>query len=224
MRRIYYGKVRVIGMKTAMDIQLELLDTELIKMGALCEKSLKNAISALFENDNALIEKIEETEKEIDIKEHEIENLCTKILIREHPVARDLRAVSSALKMIGDMERIGDQTKDIAELSKTIAGEKLISEVHIKKMGALTSEMLINSIDAFVRGDIKLARSIEGCDDEVDKCFDVVKKELLEHLRERDAKEEVCLDALMVAKYLERIADHAVNISEWVIYAITGEK
>lgn len=211
-------------MNSRFDMQLEELNTCLIKMGALCEEGLASSIKTLFEYNEQKVNKAEEIEKEIDAKERDIEDLCMKILIREHPVAKDLRVVSSAMKMISDMERIGDMARDIAELSKTVSDGKIMSEVHIKKMSALASKMLTDSVDAFVQKDLELARSVEKQDDGVDECFNVVKKELIDRLKAEGADEGLCLDALMVAKYLERIGDHAVNISQWVIYAITGSK
>lgn len=211
-------------MRTAFDAQLEEVNVELIKMGALCEEAMKNSAKALFEGDEQCLIKTEELEREIDIKERSIEDLCVKILLHQQPVAKDLRIVSSAMKMIADMERIGDQAKDIAELSKIIGHNEIISEVNIYKMYELTAKMLYDSIDAFVKKDLEKAKSIEFEDDTVDECFNEVKRELITLLKEDESEKEFVPDLLMVAKYLERIGDHAVNISEWVIYAITGEK
>ena len=186
-------------------------------MGSLCEAALKCSAEVLFKGSDEALIKTGELEREIDIKERSIEDLCVKILLHQQPVAKDLRVVSSAMKMIGDMERIGDQAKDIAELGKIISTKDIMSEVHIAKM-------LCDSIDAFVNKNVELAKSIERKDDEVDKCFDSVKDELTMILKSENADNETCLDILMVAKYLERIGDHAVNVSEWVIYAIEGKK
>ncbi len=211
-------------MRSVFDAQLEEVNIELIKMGSLCEEALKCSAKVLFDADTDSLIKTEELEREIDIKERSIEDLCVKILLHQQPVAKDLRVVSSAMKMIADMERIGDQAKDIAELGEIICKKDIVSEVHIRKMYELAAAMLRDSIDAFVTKNIELAESIEHKDDEVDKCFDNVKGELIELLKKENSDNVTCLDILMVAKYLERIGDHAVNISEWVVYAIEGKK
>lgn len=211
-------------MRSVFDAQLEEVNVELIKMGSLCEAALKCSAEVLFKGSDEALIKTGELEREIDIKERSIEDLCVKILLHQQPVAKDLRVVSSAMKMIGDMERIGDQAKDIAELGKIISTKDIMSEVHIRKMYELVAKMLCDSIDAFVNKNVELAKSIERKDDEVDKCFDSVKDELTMILKSENADNETCLDILMVAKYLERIGDHAVNVSEWVIYAIEGKK
>ena len=211
-------------MRSVFDAQLEEINVELIKMGSLCEAALKSSAEVLFQGNSESLIKTEDLEREIDIKERSIEDLCVKILLHQQPVAKDLRIVSSAMKMIGDMERIGDQAKDIAELGKIISAKDIMSEVHIRKMYELVTKMLCDSIDAFVNKNVELAKSIEYKDDEVDKCFDNAKNELTMLLKSENADSETCLDILMVAKYLERIGDHAVNVSEWVIYAIEGKK
>lgn len=211
-------------MRSVFDAQLEEINVELIKMGSLCEAALKSSAEVLFQGNREALIKTEDLEREIDMKERSIEDLCVKILLHQQPVAKDLRIVSSAMKMIGDMERIGDQAKDIAELGKIISAKDIMSEVHIRKMYELVAKMLCDSIDAFVNKNVELAKSIEHKDDEVDECFDSIKDELTMLLKSENADNETCLDILMVAKYLERIGDHAVNVSEWVIYAIEGKK
>ena len=203
--------------------QLEELHVELITMGSLCEKAISLSAKAIQgEGGMTLIGKIFETEKEIDAQEREIENLCMKLLLHEHPVAGDLRAISAALKMISDMERIGDQAADIADLSKHIEDKAVTGDIiNIRKMAEDTVRMVTESIDAFVKGDLELCRKVIDDDDQVDDAFNQVKEELAKLMYQNlDAK--AGLDLLMTAKYMERIGDHAVNIAEWVEYALTG--
>lgn len=210
-------------MRNHFDEQLELLNLELIKMGALCEDAISAAIKALLENDVKMLEKAYEAEAEIDRKEHEIETLCMRLLLRQQPVAKDLRIISSALKMISDMERIGDQASDIAEISKFIGDDSSKSKVHIKDMAEATIKMVTDSIESFVKKDIELAYYVMKYDDVVDSLFGEIKKELIGLITENEVNGELCIDLLMIAKYLERIGDHAVNIAEWVEYSITGK-
>ena len=203
--------------------QLEELHVELITMGSLCEKAISLSAKAIQgEGGMTLIGKIFETEKEIDAQEKEIENLCMKLLLHEHPVAGDLRSISAALKMISDMERIGDQAADIADLSKHIEDKAVTGDIiNIRKMAEDTVRMVTESIDAFVKGDLELCRKVIDDDDQVDDAFNQVKEELAKLMYQNlDAK--AGLDLLMTAKYMERIGDHAVNIAEWVEYALTG--
>ena len=202
--------------------QLEELHVELITMGSLCEKAISLSAKAIQgEGGMTLIGKIFETEKEIDAQEKEIENLCMKLLLHEHPVAGDLRAISAALKMISDMERIGDQAADIADLSKFIEENHVQIPELIGKMAEMTVGMVTESVDAFVKRDLDLCRKVIDDDDQVDDAFNQIKEELAELMYQNlDAK--AGLDLLMTAKYMERIGDHAVNIAEWVEYAITG--
>ena len=203
--------------------QLEELHVELITMGSLCEKAISLSAKAIQgEGGMTLIGKIFETEKEIDAQEREIENLCMKLLLHEHPVAGDLRSISAALKMISDMERIGDQAADIADLSKHIEDKAVTGDIiNIRKMAEDTVRMVTESIDAFVKGDLELCRKVIDDDDQVDDAFNQVKEELAKLMYQNlDAK--AGLDLLMTAKYMERIGDHAVNIAEWVEYALTG--
>ncbi len=204
--------------------QLEELHVELITMGSLCEKAISLSSRAIQgEGGITLIGKIFDTEKEIDTQEREIENLCMKLLLHEHPVAGDLRSISAALKMISDMERIGDQAADIADLSKHIETQAVSGDViNIRKMAEDTVRMVTESIDAFVKGDLELCRQVIADDDKVDKAFNEIKEKLAEVLSTGNPNARVGLDILMAAKYFERIGDHAVNIAEWVEYSITG--
>lgn len=205
--------------------QLEQLNVELIRMGALCEESISCAVKALFdENSEAMIARVNANEEEIDHLEREVESLCMKLLLRQQPVAGDLRAISSALKMISDMERIGDQSQDIAELAEFIRSSELVGKVHISEMAKETVNMVTTGIESFVRKDSGLAQKTIEMDDNVDRLFLEVKNELIALIREDAEDAEYYLDLLMAAKYLERIGDHATNIAEWVNFSITGER
>ena len=211
-------------MRNRFDEQLEKLNAELITMGALCEQAITIAINALLygnDDDKVQFKKVHETEREIDQKERDIENLCMRLLLQQQPVAGDLRKISSALKMISDMERIGDQASDISDITMHIRFENLRSKVHISDMAAAAIKMVTDSIDSFVKKDLELAKAVAAYDDVVDRLFIKVKDELLILIKDGDVS---CLDLLMIAKYLERIGDHAVNIAEWVQYSITGQK
>ena len=209
-------------MRSRFDEQLMQLNTELIQMGALCEEAISTAIYSLMEGDRHAAGKVSDVETEIDQMEREIESLCMKLLLRQQPVARDLRTISSALKMISDMERIGDQADDIAEITKFIKMDELESKLHLKEMAKASIGMVTDSVESFVKKDLELAKQIAGEDDKVDALFLKVKQELIDLLKKDQIDGELCLDILMIAKYLERIGDHAVNISEWVQYSITG--
>ncbi|HWR18671.1 MAG TPA: phosphate signaling complex protein PhoU [Clostridia bacterium] len=208
-------------MRSRFDDQLEALHTELIEMGALCENAISNAAQALMEGDLALARRTAEFDHEIDEKERKIESLALKLLLFQQPVARDLRQVSAALKMITDMERIGDQAADIAEIT-TMANIVPEDTLHVNDMARATIKMVTESIDAFVQADLKLARAVMEYDDVVDDLFDQVKKELIELIGKHPERGEYAIDLLMIAKYFERIGDHAVNIAEWVEFSITG--
>lgn len=212
-------------MRNRFDEQLEQLNVGLIKMGALCEESIACAVKALFdEKTSEMIAKVNDNEEETDHMEHDIEALCMKLLLHQQPVAKDLRCVSSALKMISDMERIGDQSQDIAEIAGFVHSTKLAGKVHISDMANEAISMVTMSVDSFVRKDVKLAKAAIEADDKVDARFLEVKRELIELVRSDSGDAEYFMDLLMAAKYLERIADHATNIAEWVVYSITGER
>ena len=209
-------------MRNRFDTQLNNLHVELIKMGALCEESIAAAMKSVLDEDETMAERAAATEREIDRKERDIEALCMKLLLQQQPVARDLRAISSALRMISDMERIGDQAADIAEISKFLKNCTLTSRVHLKDMAVAAVQMVTDSVDAFVKNDLSLAQAVKAHDDVVDDYFKQIKDELTALIVEDSYNGESCIDLMMIAKYLERIGDHAVNIAEWVEYSITG--
>lgn len=209
-------------MRNYFDSQLEQLNLELINMGALCESAIASAVKALSERNLQLVDKTNLKEKEIDRKERDIETLCLNLLLKQQPVARDLRLISSSLKMISDMERIGDQASDIAEIARFAGGHPADHELHIMEMATKAAEMVTVAIDSFVKKDLMLALSVSKLDDTIDELFVRVRNEIIEMIKEDRTKGEHAIDLLMIAKYLERIGDHAVNISEWVVYSITG--
>ncbi len=209
-------------MRNKFDEQMELLNVEIIKMGALCENAIAAAAKAVFEKDSAYSVKAIAADEEIDRKEKEIESMCLRLLLQQQPVAKDLRIISSALKMISDMERIGDQASDIAEISKTVHSPVDTDNIHLKDMAKATIKMVSESIDSFVNKDMELAKSVIVYDDIVDNLFISVRNELIEEISKKPLEGEAFIDYLMIAKYLERIGDHAVNIAEWVLYSITG--
>ena len=209
-------------MRNRFDSQLEKLNLELITMGALCEDAISASVKALLDGDDTLTEKVFAADAEIDQKERDIEAICMKLLLQQQPVAGDLRVISSALKMISDMERIGDQASDIAEITKFVKNSDIKSKVHIKDMATAAIKMVTDSVESFVKKDIELASAVMKYDDKVDNLFDCVKDELVRLIAADSENGEYCIDLLMIAKYLERIGDHAVNIAEWVEYSITG--
>ena len=211
-------------MRNRFDRQLKKLNDELIDMGSMIEKSIEKALVALVTQNVEKAKEVIAFDLEIDRQEREIESLCMKLLLQQQPVARDLRLISSALKMITDMERIGDQAADIAELAIFMAEKPYIKELkHITQMGQETMVMVVTSVDAFVEKDLEKAQEVMTHDDIVDQLFDAVKSELIEMIHQDKEIGEQATDLLMVAKYFERIGDHATNIAEWVIYSITGE-
>jgi phosphate transport system protein len=205
--------------------QLDVLHSELIRMGALCEDAIAGAVNGLLNNDPRLGDRARELEREIDLKEREIETFCVHLLLREQPVAGDLRQITAAQHMVTDMERIGDQAENIAELSRFIEGSGIKNSVHIAEMAGATAKMLTDSVDAFVASDPEKARAVIEYDRLVDGMYVKIKGELLDTITisGREAA-GVCLDLLLIAKYLERIGDHAQNIAEWVEYSITGQR
>ena len=208
-------------MRNRFDRQLSTLNDELIEMGSMIEKSIETAIKALVNQD---VDLARHAIEEIDRQERIIEDLCLKLLLQQQPVAKDLRLISSALKMITDMERIGDHASDISEITIALADQPYIKKLeHIQQMAKETMIMLVGSIEAFVDKDLEKANEVIKRDDVVDDLFDKVKKELIQMIHENADKGEQAADLLMVAKYMERIGDHATNISEWVIFSITGE-
>ena len=205
--------------------QLEELHVELITMGSLCEKAISLSAKAIQgEGGMTLIGKIFETEKEIDSQEREIENLCMKLLLHEHPVAGDLRAISAALKMISDMERIGDQAADISEVTLHLIDTKYKRDMeHIRKMAAETTCMVVQSVEAYVEKDEEKAKEVIAHDDIIDDLFIKSREDVISLIRSNPEEGACATDLLMIAKYFERIGDHACNIAEWVIFSITGE-
>jgi len=210
-------------MRNRFDEQLHTLNHELLEMGALIESAIRNATTALVNQDvEAALQAIAE-DKDVDQAERDIEALCLKLLLQQQPVARDLRLISSALKMITDMERIGDQASDIAELVIYLSKEPYIKELaHLPRMAENAICMVTGALDAYVRKDVALAQEVMAMDDAIDALFVTVKDELIEQIRRDAAAGSQAIDLLMIAKYYERIGDHAQNIAEWVEYALTG--
>lgn len=208
--------------RTRFDEQLEELHVELIKMGSLCEEAISLSAQALEKNEEKTKERVFALETEIDQMERKVETHCMRLLLHQQPVARDLRAISAALKMISDMERIGDQAADIVELVPYIAQSECKNKVDIAEMAKATVSMVTDSVEAFVKKDLKLAEQVIEKDDIVDEMFASIKKKLMELVRSQDVDAEPALDLLMAAKYFERIGDHAVNVAEWVEYSVTG--
>ena len=209
-------------MRSHFDEQLAQLSRELTEMGALCEEVIALSAKALADGDKALAARVAPLDAEIDQKERDIESLCLKLLLQQQPVARDLRQISAALKMITDMERIGDQAEDIAEIVCFLNGRGSEDDELMAEMAAAAIKMVTESVDAYVKHDILLAEKVVGDDDTVDRYFDQVKNRLIEKIAQDPGDGEYALDLLMIAKYLERIGDHAVNIAQWVIFSVTG--
>ena len=210
-------------MRNSFDMQLRKLNNELIEMGSLIETAIARAYNALINHNIEVARENVEFDREIDQKEKEVENICLKLLLQQQPVASDLRLISSAIKMITDMERIGDQAADISELTILMAKTQYIKRLdHIEQMAKATIEMVTTSVDAFVKRDLELARSVFARDDIVDNLFVTIKNDLIELIREDVNNGEQAIDLIMVAKYFERIGDHAVNLADWVIFSILG--
>ncbi len=209
-------------MRSQFDEQLALLNKKLIEMGAMCEEVIAIAAKALLGGDTELAKKVAPLDAEIDHLERDIESLCLKLLLQQQPVARDLRLISAALKMITDMERIGDQAADIAEIIGFLNGRSGEECDYISEMARASIKMVTESVDAFVKRDVKIAESVISHDDVVDDYFDKVKTSLIEMVAKSPSDGEYALDLLMIAKYFERIGDHATNIAEWVVFAVTG--
>ena len=210
-------------MRSQLDEQLLKLNTALIEMGAMIEYAIENASKALVDRDVTLAREVILFEKKTDEKDREIEALCIKLLLQQQPVARDLRLISAALKMITDMERIGDQAADIAEIVVMLKGAPYIKRLeHIPEMARETIWMVKSAIDAFVSRNLAFAEQVIAHDDVVDRLFVHIKDELIELIENRADEGGQALDLLMIAKYLERIGDHAANIAGWVEFSITG--
>lgn len=213
-------------MRSRFDEQLEQLNKEMITMGALCENAIAMSAKALTDGDSKLAESVSEYSAQIDHKEREIETLCLKLLLQQQPVAKDLRVISSALKMITDMERIGDQSADIAEIILLMLSEGYTPEDvgHIREMAKETIKMVTDSVDAYVQQDTVRAKAVIRHDDVIDSYFNRVRKVLIQKIAKDPDQGEHILDLLMINKYLERIGDHAVNIAGWVVFSVTGNR
>lgn len=210
-------------MRSRFDEQLSSLNSALIEMGALCEEVIDIVTKSLADGNRHLAKKVAPLDCEIDRMERSIESMCLKLLLHQQPVARDLRTISSALKMITDMERIGDQAEDIAEIIGFLDRDAGMRGTSLQRMGEAASGMVAQSVEAYVGKDLDLARSVVSQDDIVDSLFIEVKKELIGEVASNPDEGEYILDLLMIAKYFERIGDHAVNIAQWVVFSVTGE-
>lgn len=210
-------------MRSHFDSQLAQLNLQLTEMGGLCEKTIGMAAKALVENDKELAAQVIPVAAGIDQKEKDIEALCLRLLLQQQPVARDLRQISAALKMISDMERIGDQAEDIAEIVGFLSDHAIEECSQIGDMARETIRMVTESVDAYVKRDLDLAAAVLEHDDVVDEYFIVIKRKLIEMIAKNPEDGEYALDLLMIAKYFERIGDHATNIAEWVVFSVTGE-
>ena len=210
-------------MRTRFDMELDNLNSDMIAMGALCENAISEAMKSLFTADKTAAQRTIQEDREIDRKEKDIEALCLRLLLQQQPVARDLRVISSALKMITDMERIGDQAADIAELIRHMHLTPVSRQnKHLSKMADAAKKMVTESIDAFVKKDAALATKVLADDDLVDSLFLKLRHDIIEMIAADPGSGEEAVDVLMIAKYLERIGDHATNIAEWVLFSITG--
>ncbi len=210
-------------MRNRFDEQLSELNRELIEMGRMCEEAIASAAKAMSDGDMELAAEVRTNGSAIDQMERDIESRCIKLLLHQQPVARDLRQISAALKMITDMERIGDQAEDIAEIVTFLAGRTMKCMGKIENMARETIKMVIDSVDAFVKKDLALAENVLEHDDVVDNYFVQIKNDIIHLITTDSVDGELALDFLMIAKYFERIGDHATNIAEWVIFSVTGE-
>ena len=209
-------------MRNHFDRQLDRLHIELTTMGGLCEQAIAVVAKAMLDRDASLLPQAYVIEHKIDRSEREIEGMCMNLLLCQQPVAGDLRTVSTAMRVIADMERIGDQAADIAEILTYSGGDGMDCASHIGDMARSVIKMVTDSVEAFVRGDLEMAKATILYDDVVDGLFDKVKAELTAAIARDPSQGGRCLDFLMIAKYMERIGDHAVNVAEWVCYALTG--
>ena len=214
----------VDDMRNKFDEQLDNLNNELIKMGKLCEQAISGAIKITMEDDHEELKReVLDTDSEIDKKERDIESICMKLLLRQQPVARDLRQISTALKVVTDLERIGDHASDIAELILRIKSDHAYHIVqHLPAMAASAQKMVHDAVEAFIKQDVEEAEEIIRRDDEVDALFNQVKSDVVELLKSAPSHADQGIDLLMIAKYLERIGDHAVNVCEWTQFCKTG--
>lgn len=210
-------------MRSRYDRQLSMLQTELIDMGAICEEMISVVSLVLSGGNTGMLKKVYSLDEEIDKMEEKIESLCFRLILQQQPVAKDLRRISAVLKMITDMERIGDQAADIAEIIGFLGDRKISEDMYLKQMSEATILMVTQSIEAYVRGDLELANKVIQYDDVVDDYFKKVKMAIIDWIKQDKEDGEYALDLLMIAKYFERIGDHATNIAEWVVFSVTGE-
>ena len=212
-------------MRNRFEAQLHNLNEQIITMGAMVESAIASAARALENRDIELATKVAESDNAIDEKEREIEHICLKLLMQQQPVASDLRMISAAMKMITDIERVGDQAADIAQLTVMLCEQNavLITAVELKEMAKATIKMVSGAIVAFVRKDIELVHEVIAYDDVVDEQFNNIRKKLMTSIRENENIDEHAIDEMMISKYFERIGDHAVNIAEWVEFSLTGK-
>ena len=212
-------------MRNRFDRQLKTLNEKLTEMGMACEEVIALAATALTESDMEMAARVQGEDDEIDRLERDIESLCLKMLLQQQPVARDLRQISAALKMITDLERIADQAADISEISLQFKGEEFIKEPeHIEMMAKIVSAMVKDGVTSYINRDLELAKGLDKRDDRVDELFETVKSDLVELIKQNPKNADQAILFMMIAKYLERIGDHAVNIGEWVEYASTGSR
>ena len=210
-------------MRTKFDEQLRQLGMKMTHMGNLIEKNIQDAVQALLSQDTETARRIMAEDELVDQEQKKIENICFQLLIQQQPVARDLRTITAALKMVTDMERIGDHAADISELTIAMAAVPYpLRGENIRKMAGETIVMLLDAVRSYVNKDIEKAHSVIAHDDIVDNYFVKVKADLIEVIRENPEYGEHAADLLLVNKYLERIGDHATNIAEWVIFALNG--
>ena len=202
--------------------QLNELNRELIRMGAACEEIIALASHALTDWDEELVRKVSTIGSQIDESERTIESICLKLLLRQQPVARDLRQISAAMKMITDMERIGDQAEDIVEIVPYMTAHPEEKFPKIREMAKAAQAMVTEAVDAYVKQDLNMARKVMAHDDVVDSYFSQVKSGIIDIIAAEPAHGEYALDLLMIAKYFERIGDHCTNIAEWVEFSLTG--
>ncbi|MEG6614068.1 phosphate signaling complex protein PhoU [Pseudoclostridium thermosuccinogenes] len=206
------------------DKELEELHHELIRMGSMVEESIENAIYALKKQDIELAKKVLDNDDVIDAQEKKIERICLMLIARQQPLAKDLRVISTALKIITDMERIADHSSDICEITLRMANERYVKPlIDIPLMAEKAKQMVNKAIDAYVKRDVELAKEVCASDDAVDELFSKITFEVTSIMRNNSEAVEQCVDFILIAKYLERMADHATNIGEWVIFSVTGE-
>lgn len=212
-------------MRTKFDEQLHMLNQEMMHMGSMIEEKIQKAIEALIGQDSALAKEIMDGDSEVDREQKKIENICFNLLMQQQPVARDLRVISAAMKMVTDMERIGDHAADISEMTVMMSDTPYVADLEdIKKMASETVLMLIRSIEAYVEKDMLKAQCVIEHDDIVDDLFHKNKQDLIELIQKNPAVSEQAADMLMVAKYFERIGDHATNLAENIIFALDDKK